>query len=63
METKKILLGGEWREGREEFVVKNPFSGEAIARVFSADAAENEEAVAVAEPDDRPDGEGRRGAA
>jgi acyl-CoA reductase-like NAD-dependent aldehyde dehydrogenase len=49
MEAKKILIGGRWREGAENFAVKNPFSGEIIASVFSADAAENEEAIAVAE--------------
>jgi acyl-CoA reductase-like NAD-dependent aldehyde dehydrogenase len=49
METKKILIGGEWRAGREDFEVKNPFTGETLAKVFSADASENEEAVAIAE--------------
>ncbi|MDQ3799282.1 MAG: aldehyde dehydrogenase family protein [Acidobacteriota bacterium] len=49
MNTKKILIGGEWREAREDFEVGNPYTGEPIAAVFSADASENEEAVAIAE--------------
>jgi acyl-CoA reductase-like NAD-dependent aldehyde dehydrogenase len=49
MNTKKILIGGEWREAKEDFEVKNPFTSESIAGVFSADASENEEAVAIAE--------------
>ena len=49
MEAKKILIGGAWCEAREDFEVKNPFTGAALARVFSADASENEEAVAIAE--------------
>ncbi|HEX8370322.1 MAG TPA: aldehyde dehydrogenase family protein [Pyrinomonadaceae bacterium] len=49
MNTKKILIGGEWRAAKEDFEVKNPFTNESIARVFSADASENEEAVAIAE--------------
>ena len=49
MNTKKILIGGEWREAKEDFEVKNPFTNESIAGVFSADASENEEAVAIAE--------------
>jgi acyl-CoA reductase-like NAD-dependent aldehyde dehydrogenase len=49
MDTKKILIGGEWREAKEDFEVRNPFTGETITGVFSADASENEEAVAIAE--------------
>ncbi|HEX9963213.1 MAG TPA: aldehyde dehydrogenase family protein [Pyrinomonadaceae bacterium] len=49
MNTKKILIGGEWREAREDFEVKNPFTNETVAGVFSADASETEEAVAAAE--------------
>jgi acyl-CoA reductase-like NAD-dependent aldehyde dehydrogenase len=46
---KKILIGGEWRAGGESFAVSNPFSGEQIAEVFSANEQENEEAIALAE--------------
>lgn len=49
MESRKILIGGEWREAKESFEVKNPYSGETLARVFSADAAENEESISIAE--------------
>ena len=49
MDVKKILIGGEWRAGSESFAVNNPFSGEPIAEVFSASAAETEEAIASAE--------------
>ena len=48
-ERKKILIGGEWREAAEILTVSNPFSGEPIAEVFSADEAENTEAIALAE--------------
>jgi glyceraldehyde-3-phosphate dehydrogenase (NADP+) len=46
---KKILIGGEWRAAAESITVSNPFSGEQIAAVFSANQQENEEAVALAE--------------
>ncbi|MBS1795853.1 MAG: aldehyde dehydrogenase family protein [Acidobacteria bacterium] len=49
MNGKKILLGGEWRAAAESFTVRAPYSGETLAEVFSADARENEEAVAIAE--------------
>ena len=49
MQTKKILIGGEWRTGREIITVNNPYTDERIAEVFSADAAENGEAIAAAE--------------
>lgn len=47
--TGKILIGGEWREGRETFKVKNPFSNESLAEVFSVDESENAEAIAIAD--------------
>lgn len=46
---KKILIGGEWRVGSEIIEVRNPFSGETIAEVFSANEQENAEAVSLAE--------------
>jgi glyceraldehyde-3-phosphate dehydrogenase (NADP+) len=48
-DAKKILIGGEWRAAAESIAVRNPFSGEPIADVFSASARENEEAIALAE--------------
>src|SRR5688500_1359870 len=47
--AKKILIGGEWRAASERLEVLNPFSGERIAEVFSANEQENEEAIAFAE--------------
>jgi len=38
-EIKRILIGGKWREAAETFAVKNPFSNELIAEVFSANPA------------------------
>ena len=49
METKKILIGGEWRAAAKTFAVKSPYSGETLAEVFSADERGNEEAMAAAE--------------
>lgn len=49
MSVKKILIGGEWQPAAESFAVHNPFSGEQIAEVSSANAAETEEAIATAE--------------
>ena len=48
-DAKKILIGGEWRAASERLTVSNPFSGEAIVEVFSANEQENEEAIALAE--------------
>ena len=48
-EAKKILIGGEWRAASETIAVRNPFSGERIAEVFSADEQENLEAISLAE--------------
>ncbi|MGC2237630.1 MAG: aldehyde dehydrogenase family protein [Pyrinomonadaceae bacterium] len=47
--SKKILIGGKWREASENFTVNSPFTGETLAEVFSADAGEAEEAIAFAE--------------
>jgi acyl-CoA reductase-like NAD-dependent aldehyde dehydrogenase len=44
----KILIGGEWREASESFAVKSPYTQETLTEVFSADAGETEEAVAIA---------------
>jgi len=49
MQTRKILIGGEWREASETFTVNNPFSGAAVAEVYSVNADENAEAVTIAE--------------
>lgn len=49
MDIKKILIGGEWRGAAETFTVKNPYSDELIAEVYSANESENAEAVAIAE--------------
>lgn len=48
METKKILIGGEWREAEENFTVKSPYTRETLAEVSSASAKEAEEAIAIA---------------
>ncbi len=49
METKKILIGGEWRTAAEKIAVINPFDNQTIAEVFSADQDELEQTVAAAE--------------
>ncbi len=49
METKKLFIGGEWRETEETFEVKSPFTQKIIAEVSAADRGEMEEAIAVAE--------------
>lgn len=46
--NKKILIGGEWREANETFTVESPYSRETLAEIFSADAGETEEVIAVA---------------
>lgn len=48
-ETRKILIGGEWRAASETLTVSNPFSGERVTEVFSANEQENEDAVSFAE--------------
>ncbi len=47
--TKKILIGGEWRDASESFTVKNPYSNEIICDVFSVDETGLEDAIASAE--------------
>jgi glyceraldehyde-3-phosphate dehydrogenase (NADP+) len=49
MDTKKILIGGEWRAASESLAVKSPFTGETLMEVYSADERENESAIAAAE--------------
>ncbi len=49
MEPQKLLVGGEWREASEKFTVASPFSQEVLAEVYSANAAETEEAISYAE--------------
>ena len=46
--NRKILIGGRWREAKESFTVKSPYTNEALAEVFSADAGQAEEAIAAA---------------
>ena len=49
MERTKLLIGGEWRETKDGFTVKSPFTGEAIAEVSAANRSEAEESIAAAE--------------
>ena len=49
MQTKKILINGQWRETKEQFAVKSPFSHEEIALVSMANRDEMEEVIAAAE--------------
>ncbi|HTK26867.1 MAG TPA: aldehyde dehydrogenase family protein, partial [Pyrinomonadaceae bacterium] len=48
MDTRNILIGGEWREAAETFSVHAPFSGTKITDVFSASQDENEQAISSA---------------
>lgn len=48
MTQRKILIGGEWKDGGESFAVRAPFSGEELAEVGSATANEMSEAVSHA---------------
>lgn len=48
METKKMLVGGEWSKGSEAFEVSSPYSGELIATVSSANETEIDQAIAHA---------------
>lgn len=48
METKPLLIGGEWRTTDSAQEVRSPFNGEVLARVSYASRADVEEAVAVA---------------
>jgi len=47
--SKKILIGGKWREAAESFAVENPFTNEQIAEVFSINGDELEEVISAAE--------------
>jgi acyl-CoA reductase-like NAD-dependent aldehyde dehydrogenase len=47
--NKKILIGGEWRNASESFIVKSPYTQETLAEVCSANATEAEEAISIAE--------------
>lgn len=49
MESKKILIDGDWREGAEKFTVKNPYGGEILAEVGQANREQMEEAIAAAD--------------
>lgn len=49
METKKILIGGKWREAEESITIKSPYSKETLAEVASASAKEAEESIALAD--------------
>ncbi len=49
MKMKKLLIGGEWRETKETFEVKSPFTQKTVAEVAMADRDEMEEAIAAAE--------------
>ena len=46
--AKKILIGGEWRDGSESFEVRSPYSGELISEVHSAGVEELEAAISAA---------------
>lgn len=48
METRKILIAGQWAEAEETIRVVSPFTGETVAEVFSANANESLTAVAAA---------------
>jgi acyl-CoA reductase-like NAD-dependent aldehyde dehydrogenase len=45
---KKMLIGGEWREGEENFTVVSPFTNEILAEVAAAGANETREAIGAA---------------
>ncbi len=49
MKTKKLFIGGEWRETKETFEVKSPYTQKIIAEVATASRDDMEEAIAVAE--------------
>ena len=44
----KFLVGGDWRDGQENFTVKSPYTNEVLAEVSAANAGETEEAIAFA---------------
>lgn len=49
MERKKMLIGGSWRETKNGFTVKSPYTGDAIGEVSAANRVEAEESIAAAE--------------
>ena len=49
MESREILIGGEWRKGSENFTVKSPYSRKNLSEVAAANAVECEEAIAIAD--------------
>lgn len=48
MEIKAPLINGEWRTTAAQFDVRAPYTGEVIARVYSASRDEAEESIAAA---------------
>jgi glyceraldehyde-3-phosphate dehydrogenase (NADP+) len=48
MNAREILIGGEWREAAESFILSSPYTGEDLAQVFSASADETAEAISHA---------------
>ena len=48
IETKPLLVGGEWRKTEQTFDVRSPFSGALVARVCNAGENEIEEAITAA---------------
>lgn len=48
METKPLLIGGQWRTTGNLQEVRSPFTGEVVARVSYASRSEVEEAIATA---------------
>jgi glyceraldehyde-3-phosphate dehydrogenase (NADP+) len=49
MQSKKILINGEWSEANKSFVVKSPFTQKIIAEVAMTSRDEMEEVIASAE--------------
>ncbi len=48
-EMKPFLINGEWRETKETFIIKSPFTQKTIAEVSTANRDEIEEAIGAAE--------------
>ncbi|MCA1558385.1 MAG: aldehyde dehydrogenase family protein, partial [Acidobacteria bacterium] len=48
METKPLLINGEWRATASQQVVRAPYTGEVAARVSAASKDEAEESIAAA---------------
>lgn len=46
---RKLYISGQWLEGKQYFVLKSPYSGEAIAEIPSATEEEVEQAIEAAE--------------